>query len=131
MTALPDYKVEKLATEVGLTTVQRITNRWSLQPECRISPYDPTVRTSRFGSGSGLQLNSMMGKWTFAHEAAEVPTRFGAPRLLADAEIRGIACPVLMMFGAGDAFFSAERTIKRLTKLLRKEVLESLSTAGG
>jgi pimeloyl-ACP methyl ester carboxylesterase len=44
--------------------------------------------------------------------------RFGAPRLPTDAEIRSIACPVLMMYGGGDAFFSAGRTIKRLTKLL-------------
>jgi pimeloyl-ACP methyl ester carboxylesterase len=44
--------------------------------------------------------------------------RFGSPKLLTDAEISGIACPVMMMSGGEDAFFNAEKTVKRLKKLL-------------
>jgi pimeloyl-ACP methyl ester carboxylesterase len=44
--------------------------------------------------------------------------RFGSPRLLTDAELGGIACPVLMMSGGADAFFNSGATARRLKKLL-------------
>jgi pimeloyl-ACP methyl ester carboxylesterase len=44
--------------------------------------------------------------------------RFGSPRLLTDAELGGIACPVLLMTGGEDAFYNAGATARRLKRLL-------------
>lgn len=44
--------------------------------------------------------------------------RFGSPPLLSDAELGGIACPVMMVSGGEDAFFDAVKSTGRLGKLL-------------
>jgi pimeloyl-ACP methyl ester carboxylesterase len=72
------------------------------------------MRTPRPGTGDIPQEISRFFDLLQQHYAP----RFGSPKLLTDAEISGIACPVLLMSGSGDAFFNAEKTVKQLKKLL-------------
>ena len=67
-----------------------------------------------FGPGDILQEVSRFFDLLQKHYAP----RFGSPKLLTDAEIGGIACPVLMISGGEDAFFNAKKTVTRLMKLL-------------